>query len=159
MRTHGLPLRELLADAGYANGPNYARLEAQHITARILVFAQFMTDIEGFTYNCRSDAFSYPGGKALPFQIYDTDQDGGWHKIYWATCRACQLCPRNPVPHGHQALKQLPQQYDACIEQVLAATDELLNGRQLRRLHETVQQTIHTYTLLANRRALEAVMD
>ena len=33
--THELRVRELLADAGYANGSNYALLEAQHITAWI----------------------------------------------------------------------------------------------------------------------------
>ena len=38
LRENELPLRELLADAGYANGANYALLEAQHITAWIPVF-------------------------------------------------------------------------------------------------------------------------
>ena len=33
LRSNELPLRELLADAGYVNGPSYALLEAQHITA------------------------------------------------------------------------------------------------------------------------------
>jgi transposase len=37
LRTNELPLRHLLADAGYANGANYALLEAQHITAWIPV--------------------------------------------------------------------------------------------------------------------------
>ena len=32
-RANDLPLRELLADAGYANGSNYALPEAAHITA------------------------------------------------------------------------------------------------------------------------------
>ena len=35
VRANDLPLRELLADAGYANGANYALLEAQRITAWI----------------------------------------------------------------------------------------------------------------------------
>ena len=33
LRTNELPLRALLADADYANGPNHARLEAEHLTA------------------------------------------------------------------------------------------------------------------------------
>ncbi|MDB5233650.1 MAG: hypothetical protein JWR44_643, partial [Hymenobacter sp.] len=48
LRAHDLPLRELLADAGYANGPNYARLEAEHIMAWMPVFGQYKAAIEGF---------------------------------------------------------------------------------------------------------------
>ena len=33
LRSNDLPLRKVLAGADYANGPNYARLEAAHITA------------------------------------------------------------------------------------------------------------------------------
>ena len=68
LRIHHLPLRDLLADAGYANGPNYARLEAAHITAWIPVFGQYKPDIEGFTYDRATDAFTCPEGKQLPFQ-------------------------------------------------------------------------------------------
>ena len=35
LRTHELTLRDLLADAGYANGSNYALLEQQCVTAWI----------------------------------------------------------------------------------------------------------------------------
>ena len=41
LQTNELRLRDLLADAGYANGPNYARLEAAHITAWTPVFGQY----------------------------------------------------------------------------------------------------------------------
>jgi hypothetical protein len=94
LRANELPLRALLADAGYANGSNYALLEAAHITAWIPVFGQYKPEIEGFTYDRAADAFTCVEGKQLPFQKYDTNQDGGWHKIYWATCRDCQLSPR-----------------------------------------------------------------
>jgi hypothetical protein len=48
-----------------------------------------------------------------------------------------------------QALAQLPQQYAACIERVLAADAELLTGRALDRLSELVQQTSAAYQRLA----------
>lgn len=55
-------------------------------------------------------------------------------------------------------LQQLPQRYRKCLEQVLAATDELQDGRQLRHLREAVQQTIRAYTVLGDRRPLPPVL-
>ena len=97
LRTHELRLRDLLAYAGYANGPNDALLEALQVQAWIPVLGQYKADLPGFAYDRRTDAFTCPKGQALPFQKYDTNQDGGWHKIYWATCRHCQQCPRKPT--------------------------------------------------------------
>jgi hypothetical protein len=97
LRANERPLRELLADADYANGSNYARLEADHLTAWIPVFGQYKPLIEGFAYDPLSDAFTCAEGKTLPFQKYDTNQDGAWHKSYWAVCRDCQQCPRKPL--------------------------------------------------------------
>ena len=114
LRAHDLPLRELLADAGYANGPNYALLEAQHITTWIPVFGQYKADLEGFAYDPATDAFTCVEGKALPFQKYDTNQDGAWHKIYGAVCREGQQCPRKPLCAPRAKRKQINRTiYDA----------------------------------------------
>jgi transposase len=51
LRSNELPLRNLLADAGYANGANYALLEAQRITAWIPVVSPYKPEITGFTYD------------------------------------------------------------------------------------------------------------
>jgi transposase len=114
LRANELPFRALLADAGYANGPNYARLEAARITAWIPVFGQYKPEIEGFTYDRATDAFACPEGKTLPFQKYDTNQDGSWHKIYWAACRDCQQCPRKVTCAPKAKRKQINRTiYDA----------------------------------------------
>ena len=102
LRANELPMRALLADAGYANGTNYARLEAAHITAWIPVFGQYKAEIEGFSQDCATDAFTCVKGKKLSFQKYDTNQDGGWRKIYWppaataSSARANRRVPRGP---------------------------------------------------------------
>ena len=49
LRMNELPLRDLFADTGYANGTNYARLEAAHITVWIPVFGQFKAELTGFS--------------------------------------------------------------------------------------------------------------
>ena len=86
LRANELPLRDLLADAGYANGANYAPLEADHITAWIPVFGQYKPEIEGFRYDAPQDVYHCRAGKVLSFRKYDTRTDGGWRKLYWATC-------------------------------------------------------------------------
>ena len=57
LRVNELHLCNLLADAGYANGPNYSRLEAEQVTAWILVFGQYEPESEGFAYDRYVDAF------------------------------------------------------------------------------------------------------
>jgi hypothetical protein len=86
-----------LADAGYANGSNYALLEAQEVTAWIPVFGQYKADIEGFTYDAKQDSYHCQSGKVLPFRKYDTTTDSDWLKIYWATCADCQQCALKPT--------------------------------------------------------------
>jgi hypothetical protein len=65
LRTNELLLRALLADAGYANGSNYALLEAAHITAWIPVFGQYKAEIDGFTYHAPTDDYTCRADKRL----------------------------------------------------------------------------------------------
>ncbi|WP_426061203.1 IS1182 family transposase [Hymenobacter sp. B1770] len=114
LRANDLPLRELLADAGYANGSNYALLEAAHITAWIPVFGQYKAEIDGFTYHAPTDEYTCAAGKVLPFRKYDTRVDGAWLKLYWATCSDCQQCPLKSTCVPGAKRKQLTRTiYDA----------------------------------------------
>jgi hypothetical protein len=72
LRAHELLVRDLLADAGYANGSNYALLERQHITAWIPVFGKYKPVVEDFTYHASTDSFTCLAGKILPFKHYET---------------------------------------------------------------------------------------
>jgi hypothetical protein len=58
LRTHELRVRDLLADAGYGNGSNYALLEAQRVTAWIPAFGQYKPAIAGFAYDALTDAYT-----------------------------------------------------------------------------------------------------
>jgi hypothetical protein len=90
LRAHELRIHDLLADAGYANGANYALLESQGITAWIPVFGQYKAETDGFAYDASTDAYTCAAGKDLSFRKYDTTADGNWLKIYWAACQDCQ---------------------------------------------------------------------
>ena len=90
--TNELRLRDLLADAGYANGANHALLEAQHATAWVPVFGQYKPELTGFTYERAADAYTCAAGKRLPFYRYHVTADGSWTKGYQAAYRDCQQC-------------------------------------------------------------------
>jgi len=109
-----VPLREVLADAGYSNGFNYAFLEQRGITPWIPVFGQYKPVIEGFTYESDKNAYHGPAGKLLPFRTYSTSLDGNWLKNYRAEYRDCQACPLKPtcVPSATQK-KLVRSPYDA----------------------------------------------
>ncbi len=47
------------------------------MTAWIPVFGQYKPETQGFAYDRTADQYVCPMGKALPFQKYDTNQDGG----------------------------------------------------------------------------------
>ena len=109
-----LRLQELLADAGYSTGSNYAFLEQRGITPWIPVFGKYKPVIEGFTYEPDVNAYRCPAGKRLPFRNYCTSQDGNWLKNYRAEYRDCQTCPLKPtcVPSATQK-KLVRSPYDA----------------------------------------------
>ena len=135
-RANDLPLRALLADAGYANGSNYALLEAAHITAWIPVFGQYKAEIEGFTYNAPTDDYTCAAGKCLSFRKYDTRADGHWQKIYWATCSDCQQCPLKPTCVPGAKRKQLTRTlYDAAYRRAWLR-QQTRRGQRMRRVRQ-----------------------
>ena len=142
LRVHELRLRHLLADAGYANGSNYALLETQHITAWIPVFGQYKAEIDGFTYDAPTDAYTCAAGKVLPFRKYDTTADGTWLKIYWATCQDCQQCPLKPTCVPGAKRKQLTRTiYDAPYRRAWQR-QQSRRGQRMRRVRQSTVEPV-----------------
>jgi hypothetical protein len=93
LKASHLLLQDILADAAYSNGSNYAFLEQRGITGWIPVFGMYKPEIEGFLYNEKEDHFTCPAGKVLSFKTYDTNAEGGLLKIYRANYQDCKHCP------------------------------------------------------------------
>jgi transposase len=147
LRAHDLPLRELLADAGYANGSNYALLEAAHITAWIPVFGQYKAEIDGFTYNAPTDDYTCRAGKRLSFRKYDTRVDGAWLKLYWATCSDCQQCPLKPTCVPGAKRKQLTRTiYDAPYRRAWQR-QQTSRGQRMRRVRQSTVEPVFGHLL------------
>ncbi|MBF9238803.1 transposase [Hymenobacter sp. BT683] len=142
LRAQELRLRELLADAGYANGANYALLERQGITAWIPVFGQYKPEIAGFAYDAQTDAYACTAGKILSFRKYDVAADGGWRKIYWATCSDCQQCPLKSTCVPGAKRKQLTRTlYDAPYRRAWQR-QQSRRGQRMRRVQQSTVEPV-----------------
>ncbi len=91
-KTYQLPLKKVVADAGYSSGENYQYLENSGITAYIPIHGQFAVEREGFTYDEQKDAFICSQGKVLPFGRYFVDREYHLRKTYRASRRDCNQC-------------------------------------------------------------------
>jgi len=152
LRAQGLHWHELLADAGYANGSNYAFLEERGITPWIPVFGQYKAEIEGFTYDLETDAYTCSAGKRLPFQKYDTSADGSWLKIYWAAYQDCHHCPLKSACVPTARRKQLTRTaYDPAYRRAWARQQSRQGQVMRRKRQSTVEPVfgtlIHHYGL------------
>lgn len=142
LRKNELRLRDLLADAGYANGSNYALLEKQHVTAWIPVFGQYKPEIDGFAYDLSADKYTCPAGKDLLFRKYDTTADGGWLKQYRATYRDCQQCHLKATCIPKAKCKQLTKTiYDAAYRRAWQR-QQSRRGQRLRRVRQSTVEPV-----------------
>ena len=152
LRANELRLRDLLADAGYANGANYALLEAQHVTAWIPVFGQYKPEMVGFTYDRRTNAYTCAAGNVLPFYRYHVTTDGNWVKLYRAAYRDCQHCALKPTCVPGAKCKQLTKTiYDAAYHRAWQRQHSRRGHRQRRLRQSTVEPVfghlLHHYGL------------
>ncbi|GAA4360392.1 IS1182 family transposase [Hymenobacter saemangeumensis] len=142
LRAHELRLRDVLADAGYANGRNYALLEAEQVTAWIPVFGQYKPEIAGFAYDPRRDAYTCAAGKDLPFHRYNVTADGDWVKLYWAAYSDCQQCPLKPTCVPGAKRKQLTKTiYDAAYRRAWQR-QQTRRGQRLRRVRQSTVEPV-----------------
>ena len=92
LKASQLLLQDLLADAAYSNGSNYAFLEQRGITGWIPVFGMYKPEVAGFPYDKENDQYTCPMGKPLPFKGFDHTAEGRLIKNYWAAPKDCSAC-------------------------------------------------------------------
>jgi len=92
LRENELHMTDLLADAGYSNGPNYEFLELKNITGWIPPFGMYKAEREGFAYDKEKDEFTCSMGKTISFKRFDRNPDGRLQKSYRASRKDCIPC-------------------------------------------------------------------
>lgn len=88
----GFLLVNLLADAGYSSGENYAFLEKQGITSYIPQHGTYKGGPEGFTFNQAGNYWECPQGRQVKF--YKQKEVKGSLQNHYITRRSdCKNCP------------------------------------------------------------------
>ncbi|ALI98573.1 IS1182 family transposase [Rufibacter tibetensis] len=142
LKDHQLPMQDLVADAGYSNGANYALLEQRGITGWIPVFGKYKPEIEGFPYDEQADCFTCPAGKALPFKSYDTTADGGLVKVYLARYQDCKNCPLKSSCAPKSPCRQIRRTaYDKEYRRALQR-QESTRGRRMKGLRQSTVEPV-----------------
>jgi hypothetical protein len=92
-KKYELPLKKVVADAGYSSGEIYQYLEKRYITAYIPIHGQFTVEREGFSYDEQKDLFICPQGQQLTASRLFIDRSGYPKKTYRLSRTICKGCP------------------------------------------------------------------
>ena len=137
-----LLLQDLLADAAYANGSNYAFLEQRGITGWIPVFGMYKPEIAGFPYDKEADQYTCPMDKPLPFKGFDHTPDGRLLKNYWAAPRDCRECALKSTCAPNTRCRKITRTaYDPEYSRAYAR-QQSRQGRRMRQLRQSTVEPV-----------------
>ncbi|MDO1450228.1 hypothetical protein Q0590_28365 [Rhodocytophaga aerolata] len=92
LKQYGLPLDNLLADAGFGSGENYAYLEANKIKGFISLPGSYHPVREGFHYDPTQNAYICRNEKLLYYHGIRMEKGFATH-YYHARVKDCSVCP------------------------------------------------------------------
>jgi transposase len=88
----GLLWRNVLADAGFSSGENYAFLEKENLTSYIPPHGTYKGGPKGFTYVREGNYWLCPQGKKATFRVRRAEK-GNWKDYYLTRRSDCKGCP------------------------------------------------------------------
>jgi hypothetical protein len=91
----GLGLQNVVADAGYSSGENYAQLESRGLVGFTPPHGKYKAQRLGFTYNTLTDKYFCSQGKRLAFDRLVVNRPGNARHRYVAKRADCRCCPVN----------------------------------------------------------------
>ncbi|OGX82084.1 hypothetical protein BEN49_02710 [Hymenobacter coccineus] len=142
-----LTLRDLVADAGYSTGFNYAYLEQRRITPWIPAFGAYKPEVAGFAYDPAQDTYGCPASKRLWFRAYRVTEDGNWSKLYRASYQDCQQCPLRPTCVPGAQYKQLVRSaFDAAYRRAWHR-QRTRAGQHMRRVRQRTVEPVFRHFL------------
>ena len=142
-RRWGLLLYQVVADAGYSSGENYAQLESRDLLGFIPPHGKYKAQRLGFTYDVLIDSYFCSQGKRLAFDRLVVDCQDNAKNRYLAKAADCRHCPIKVACKGKspQEKRLHDTVYKACYERMLArlATRE---GKRLMRLRASTVEPV-----------------
>lgn len=92
LKKQGLLVENILADAGYSSGENYADMEHRGLNAYIPPHGTYKGGPDGFVHNKEEDYYQCPNNKKAEFR--KVKEENGTLKKFYATRTAdCRECP------------------------------------------------------------------
>ena len=88
----GLMWMNILADAGFSSGENYAFLEKENLISYIPPHGTYKGGPEGFTYVKEGNYWLCPEGKKATFRVRRAEK-GNWKDYYLTRRSDCKGCP------------------------------------------------------------------
>jgi hypothetical protein len=93
LRKQHLLWRNLLVDAGYSSGENYALLESSGLESYIPPHGTYKGGPEGFTYYKEGDYWECSQGEKVTFRKLQVEKSGNKKKLYLTKPSQCKGCP------------------------------------------------------------------
>jgi transposase len=140
----GLRLQNVVADAGYSSGENYANLESRGLRGFIPPHGKYKEQRPGFTYDALTDSYYCSQGKRLAFDRLVVDRQGNARHRYMAKRADCRSCPVNVACKGNtpQEKRLHDTIYKACYERMLSRLATRVGKGMMRLRASTVEPVL-----------------
>ena len=146
LRSEGLIVEEVLADAGYSSGEALKALEQHNITGYIPNFGQYKPTREGFTYHAEGDYYQCQKGTRLEFKrIKDTHDGACQMRVYRSSSKDCGKCPLRSVCIGKSDFKKIEDTVDKPYYDAMHERLQTAKAKRMKKLRQsTVEPVIGT---------------
>jgi hypothetical protein len=123
LRKQHLLWRNLLADAGYSSGENYALLESSGLESYIPPHGTYKGGPEGFIYHKECDYWLCMNNKKVTFRKVQVAKDGNKKRRYLTKRSDCKGCPLKSecIPKSHEKridITYYREEYERAISRV-----------------------------------------
>ena len=147
LRNQGLLWRNVLADAGYSSGENYAMLEERGMQTYIPPHGTYKGGPAGFSYHEAEDYWECARGEKVTFRKIQVEKSGNKKKLYLTKPSQCKGCPQKTTCIGKSPEKRITiTAYRAEYERVKARLKSK-RGKQMRsKRSSTVEPVFGTLT-------------
>ena len=134
LRREGLIWENILADAGYSSGENYAYCEKKGLASYIPPHGTYKGGPEGFEYIKEANYWLCPQGKKVTFRNQKME-NGNLKDNYFTTRADCKGCPIRQACIGKSHEKRINitayrEEYERNIERVKSSRGRYMKGKR-----------------------------
>jgi transposase len=146
LKKQGLHVENILADAGYSSGENYADMEDRGLTAYIPPHGTYKGGPEGFVHNKEEDYYQCPNNKKAEFRKVKLE-NGSLKKFYATRTADCRDCPLKTKCLGKLTQKRFSVIYHkAEYERAIARVKSGKGRYYKKKRHATVEPVFGVLT-------------